>query len=475
MADSKYQKLARQLTIMRQDINEYVESVKASCLECNLYQLFFCEGEYTSSEKSPYYSKSIIETYCKGLAKLASNLDLREIFQKQLIFIPKFYRINSLVKNTINTKLGCFIEKRVSVWKVRMISLHPTSKDLKNLFSDTFLYCASPSEYPDCPQWFDINKISTFTPTFIRIQTEYVKQNKLIENLKKLAPEYFTEYLKKYLEVFYKSGDFLNKEFAPQSNENILEAYKKNLILIKSRKFKHYFEFLNKWKGELVRIMFEDVEIDVAKRSTFLSYLDQFLLENTLSIVPLKKSRWENSQAIDQFTASAIIYYFVDLFIKDPSKKVLGQLVCLLWTLVWFAHETQDNPPTLNEIINMTTKNIVTNERRVIISGVDITVSQGLMDFYLILRGKGKGTNSCRLFPNLTLKNVRSYLESLPSFFKHSGEILPQAFLYFPHPNQNQRISPSMLEVMRNTDNDAAMKMRIHSIVYQVGKNEKCS
>jgi hypothetical protein len=195
------------------------------------------------------------------------------------------------------------------------------------------------------------------------------------------------------------------------------------------------------WKERLEELIFEGLNWPREKRSIFIK---NWLTPQTIEGKCGHGSRWETSLAVDRTTYAAFIKYFVELFLENPSARMVeGETVCLLWILLYLAQD-QIKKPTVQSILDLTTEHI--ENRTIQIGDQEIEMSMGLSHILQAYIGDKPARRHQKLFPNLTVDKLEDLFrkasqELLPS---ESSPILPGAFLTFPHCIWGVRMPPSL-------------------------------
>lgn len=167
-----------------------------------------------------------------------------------------------------------------------------------------------------------------------------------------------------------------------------------------------------------------------------------------------KERMMKEIACFDKCTIARVIQLFVERFIKDHHDRKSGQIACILWLFVWLSREIGDEGFLLENIIELSSKEIHFKNKSLIIDGKEIKVSFGLIKLIFILIGKGKGSRARRLFPEINKRNLK---HALKNAFKsisqdHASSFSIDSFLYFPHPFVGNILSASLLKKMRNPD-----------------------
>ena len=135
----------------------------------------------------------------------------------------------------------------------------------------------------------------------------------------------------KSIETVLEAGIF------PKEDDSICIAYKKVLTNKNLNISKNTYKVLNLWKAELEKVIKNDLKWDLLISDKIPILIADILFGkpiNTKNCIS-KKSDF----AIDRITASKIIFYFADNFIRNPKEKHLGEIACILWIIIWATYK----------------------------------------------------------------------------------------------------------------------------------------
>lgn len=392
------------------------------------------------------------KTHCIFLKTLCSDENLKEEFQKPFLKYPHFYLpVRSMPDTTL-------IFKKIIRWSVSLKFADEIISKLNDLPFELFLYCASREEYGERQKWF-------------------VKDNKMYAlNLESLQEQIVLENLagpvEKHFKAFMRSMTLLENPkqslpYKPLPGDSIKTGLTTAVICRYTRKFGTSYDLFKDWEEQLQTLVFRDTNWSFEEKSAYFLRMKRFIIHNhtksereeepeyTQTVEEIFRERMKNEIfCFDKCTIARLIQLFAERFIQDLHDRKSAQIACILWLSIWLSHEIGDDRFLLEDIIELSSKEINFKTKSLIINGKEIKISLGLMRLFFILLGKGKGERAHRLFPDITKRNLKSALKKAfkSTSSDHASSFSLNSLLYFPHPFVGNILPASLLKKMRNPD-----------------------
>ncbi len=329
---------------------------------------------------------------------------------------------------------------------------------------EALLFCPDSSEISNEIDWFENeNAANSLTYQFLSIMAYEDEMEMVRKNLLKEPLPIYVKAIDEWRELPSEQSDpdrvyevaadpqgLYEIDFAPKRGQSLALAYVDVLKAIKGRRSRHRQTLRKIYKKHLEYEIFEGVLWTEEQRLGFLKEWKLNLFGMPKKHIS-KPGRWKQCEGIDRYTAAKFIRYFVFNFIKDPSDQKLGECACVLWLLIWCAQECSFRSVTVQEVLNISIKDLIANNC-IIIGGHEVEVSSGLYQIFLCL--SDQNGNDERLFQNIDSKGKA--LER--ALQKGSKEILgddcfpvlPASFLISPHNYPHMRISAAQRQIMKN-------------------------
>ncbi len=436
MALTKHQKLARGIKSFNDSMDIFFKhtSTFVDALQFHFYETHWIIGRPLIAENT---LRSMMFTHRRAMALLAENENLKKTCQTKpligCIFWPKLYPSSKVLKS----KVGISEDDPWFIpWGVKINLPDKTLRDLEDALLEAILYCASPEEAPKWIDWFEKeNKAGSPTNLLLSLIADEEMLHPLRENLKKPALPFF----KKFEENLNYTKEFklaYKVDPIPQETTSIEEAYKNVVQSLRNRDKRNLDAFRREWKARLENLIFEGINWPIEVKYA--------VFDELTPIKPPKprfsKSRWGTGLALDRQTYASFIKYFIQLFLKGPTKnQAEGETAILLWLMIYIAQDPK-HTISIKRLLTLTTENL--QNRFLLIDGQEIELSLGLINILNEYLDDKDLKRQQKLFPNLTeyiLKNLfrKASQELLPA---DSIEALPEAFLTFPHPLKHIRM-----------------------------------
>ena len=454
MAKSKWEQLHAKMNTIMKDIEEHIQMIKEFISHYNVMEMHF-HRELLNPDQLPLnYPKymEIAKTQCIFLKILCSDEYLKKEFQKTFLKHPHFYLP---VRSIPDTNL---IFKKIVRWSVRLKFADEIISKLNDLPFELFLYCASRGEYGERQKWFEKdNKMNA-------LNLESLQEQIVLENL--AGP------VEKYFKAFMRSTTLLENPkqslpYKPLPGESIKTALATAVICRYTRKFGTSYDLFKDWEEELQALVFQGTNWPFEEKYAYFQRMKRYIIHNhtksekekdpeyTQTVGELFRERIMNEIiCFDKCAMAGLIQLFAGRFIQDLYDKKSGQIACILWLSIWLSHEIGDEGFLLENIIELSSKEINFKNKSLIINGKEIKISLGLMKLVFILLGKGKGKRARRLFPDITKRNLKNALKNAFKSISpyHASSFSLNSLLYFPHPFVGNILPASLLKKMRNPD-----------------------
>ena len=337
--------------------------------------------------------------------------------------------------------------KWIIPWAVKIILPSKTLQQLDEAKLEALLYCASVEEMSEWIDWFENeDKRNTLTHQLLSVGEYYEERRPFEAKLNELAFPYYEkaarEFFKNDFSKVFKKLEKIN--FAPKAHSTIADSY---ILINKSLSEESEFywkDFQRFWRRSLKKLMFADVKWTQDQQESALA--EYFPQES--SIQPSSKNpRWKTSLVTDRQTYAKFIQYFADQFLVNISKnKVAGEIVLLLWIMIYIAREPSKTLPVAR-LLELTTADI--DDRILFPGSEEIELSCGLADLIKQFIGSVPQERQQKLFRNLTIDQFEDHCHRASKIILPQGSlaVLPEAFLTFPHAYKNLRMA---VEVQRS-------------------------
>lgn len=463
MAKSKYQVLEGKITKILEDIDEHIDKSR-KCLQ--LVQFHFYE-KYLLIGAPPLpttFFNVFAKTHLIGMSMFSPSQELRmacRSFPAFAAIIHPPVRLRSQCRHIApNTRFFSWLGVETTL-----------PKDMESMIEqgywETLLYCPESTELSYEIDWFEKENYTNSFSFQIQSIGEVVRRENagksiIRKNLNQLALPFFSYIVEKWTSdpeghdtISKNSSAVFTKQFAPSKSDYIAHAYEKVRRALQERSLRNYEHLMILWRDFLENLMFTNVDWTSGEKEVFIKKWEINIFEYPLKRSKNNDGRWEQTMTIDRKTAGQLIKYFIDRFLTNPSKKKRdGEIACLLWTLIWFAQDSDAMGTTITRILNFDTTNIDKEDPAITFDGKSIEISMGLYQLLKVLQGNGKGERIRRLFSNLSEDYLQHVVKeaSLLLFGSDTTPILPAAFLSFPHPMKGERFSKKERERLRVVD-----------------------
>lgn len=437
MALTKHQRLARAITQRFDCLDSFYGEVvkRLDVIQFHFYEKWVILGRPLMSKRA---LNAMMCSHKQGLGVLASNLELRkQCVSKPLIGVvisPSILLFSKILSsppdNTQNARW-------VIPWGVKICLPQDTLQLILKGRDEAILYCATDE---DMTEWLDSFEREDMAGTLTNrlhsvfaYEDAYNKERSLLEkNMKQLAYPHFVKMVIDYEDKDFSS--FLKK------NATVEESYFAVTHSLKSRKERYHDSLKIDWKDRLEELMFEGLHWSQERQEGFLKGLMGSQIFNSSK----GSGRWQTGRAIDRGAYSSFIQYFSKRFLENPNEnKVEGEIVCLLWIIVYVTQDTFEKP-ALQSFLDLTTAHI--EERTLNFEGQKIDLSIRLARIIHEYIGKAPKNRQKRLFPHLTIDKLEDRFRkaSKELLSPDSLPILPEAFLTFPHNLKGVRMVSSV-------------------------------
>lgn len=358
--------------------------------------------------------RGMFVTHYLNLQRLASDTQIRKTCQNYpmlgTIISPPVYRWTDCRQSSGD---GTWMLP----WKTKLVCPEENQSKLARSQAQALLYCPNPSEISNEIDWFEKDMAAdSLTHQLLSTLEEgrrwaIIRQNCLKdpfpiwEKSKKTWLSAPTEESNPNQQqgVAENPANVDEADFVPQKEDSLALAYESVMRSVRMRCCRHRAPLLQIYKRNLEEALFEDVPWNAREQQCFLQEWKDNFFSTVQSAKPKKSGRWTQCEGIDDIIASQFIEYFVSKFIADPKNKKLGEIACVLWILLWIAQEGDGDPLTIKAVLQLSSQDIIADDAAIIVNGREITISWGLRNLLLCLRGEGEGKRACRLFKSLDL------------------------------------------------------------------------
>ena len=446
MAESKHCRLAKLMQQMLNEIDRHSDEV-AKFL--NLVQFHFYEKKYIIDRPQITIEifKEMTKSHYIGLQQFSPSAKLKNICSTtpwlgaivgQGIIFPG----QVLHRRT----RGWFVP-----WGVYITLPEQNQLRLKQNRQQTLLYCpkASASEISKELNWFEKEDASNTLTHQLLTRNAYYNENEILKrNLMQDPCLLYEEAIKDWYEhsttddVAKSPRKLYKTNFAPQSGQTLEQAYAAVIKSTRERTSQYWQNLRYRYRIKLERLMFTNLPWSAKEKMVFLEEQQASILGLQASPTSEKQGRWKQDEGIDCFTAADFIEYFVLKFISNPMDYQSGEIACILWILIWCAQNGCGDDVSVEQVRNLTTKQLTDINQFLQFKHIKIKVSQGLHQFLLCLRGEGTGQRSHPLFSHVDKKSLERALRlgSKKILPKDATPVLPAAFLISPHLHPGMRI-----------------------------------
>jgi len=312
---------------------------------------------------------------------------------------------------------------------------------------DAVAYAFSFDDLSDWKRQYDqIINSSNLMNKMKRLQESYREEREIFEGLYSEAMPLYKTCMNKWAEEEKRPSarSALQKTFfAPQPGESVAACLERLWYVKRKGSYRNYSEFLKMWEHTLKSQIVVSTKFSSSDEALFSAWKSKLFNEvpsykNSLS------ARWKGGYAIDSPTASKIILYHIDLFIKKPHRIENGEISCLLWLLIFLSNSKQDNRPyNLKDVLDINSKNLKLTGT-ISFQDHNIQIPIKLAKLLSLLRQCG---NQNKLFQNINT-------DTIPDALKRASQnlgmkaVLPHAFLANIHLFGNLRILPWLSKSM---------------------------
>jgi hypothetical protein len=463
MAKTKHQKLADKMQAMFDAIQVHISKVaKQFNIELHFYQPYQVSGGPSMTLSA---LKSMFFTHYLNLQRLSPNASLRNVCQKLpvlgILCQPPIQRLSTC------QQAGEDGRWRV-LWKARVVCPEENLSNLNRSRGQKLLYCPREDEILNEIDWLekDMRENSLTRQVLSVLEDERclaIMQSNLLKDpiliWEKTKNEWRAEPSEdsnpdQTHDIADDPKNVDTVDFAPQQGYSLAFAHIAVLESIKERHCRHRQSLRKLYKKALENALFENMPWSKEEKNSFLHQWKDNVFGSEHPLRPKRPCRWKTCMGIDDVTAAKLIEHFASEFIANPKNKKLGEIACVLWILVWNAEEKDEPRITIKQALRLSSQDIVENDAAIIVNGVQLTISWGLLDLLRCLRGEGRGKRACRLFKNLDLSGKtleRALIEASKTVLPNKADsVLPAAFLIQPHVYQGIRMTSAQRAAMRN-------------------------
>jgi len=459
MAKCKYRTLAKEMTDIIESINNCTNEIENTS---KIVQFYFY-GKKIPIDVPPA-SKKCFEKQVKAHALAMRRLSPSKELQEACRLYPC---LGAILPMTICSS-SQFTNKTLVTWWGIKTSLPRKMEVLANKnYWEILLYCPDSSEISYEIDWFEKeNYVNTFTfqvqSAFEIIRRENNGKSKIRTNMYQHSLPLFKEVVRKWQNdpeghdtIPKNPATIFAKPFAPTATDYIAHAYEKVRIILRKRTYRNYEHLMILWKNYLEELIFTDVDWNESEKKFFIKQWEDNFFESSQNNTKSDEGRWDQSMAIDRIKAGKILKYFIDSFLGDPIKrKKDGDVACLLWTLIWLSQNPDSENITISKVLNFDTANISKETPSIVFDNEEVEISEGLHRLLKILRGNATEKRPHKLFRNLTKDSLEASLKKVSRdlFKSDNASVSPTAFLSFPHPLVNERLSKKQRARLRKVD-----------------------
>lgn len=417
MAKNKYELLADNLRATQRDIELFFEEVD-SCV--------------ASIQKNHLFFSGYVKSHIVFMKLYASSAHLRKAWENYPVSNYKY--------------LSCCIQSSIEKGKL-----------------DALLCCVNKTELFVPQEWFGKEEQANSLGHLLEISLKTMDKESINlpiidQNLSQRALPFFDEVVaiwkndvEGYDTVPSNPKALYKAPFAPKGDENLVSAYESVRKSLKEGTLRNYEHLQRLWRTKLETLMFEHTDLNEHEKQFYIWRWENNMFGIKSKRKKTHKGRYLQAYTVDRVRAAKILQYFIDRFLKNTKKhQIDGVIACALWTFIWFS-VNRDHHVTEETILSFTTNQLNEQESILWHNNEKIEISSWLHSLLLILRGKGQGKRSCKLFPGLSPKRLQNGLQRACNAIlgETKSIVSPSAFLTLPHPHINRRISKERLETMR--------------------------
>lgn len=462
MAKTKHQKLADLMQEILDGIEEHSLQVTK---QLNMVQLHFYEpyalfGRPLMNQKA---IREMFHTHYLCLQNLIPDFSLRTTCQKFPMLATNIQRPFYLVSECrIPRENGTWMVP----WRVMIVLPHENQNKINRSKAQALLYCPEVEEISNEIDWFEHDMASdSLTHQLLSIIQHEHSRAIVRENLLKNPLPIWQQAKEEWQlipteesdpDVMYdiakapKNVDDI--DFAPKEGMSLALAYEAVMKSIQVRSSRQSLKKI--YKNALEQKMFEQTSWSKKEKAAFLHEWRDNFFKKEPSTGCHRPGRWKQCESIDDVIASNLIKYFVTEFIDNPQNKKAGEIVCVLWILIWIAQESETDRLTIKQVLQLTTQDIISDDAAITIDGIEVNISWGLKNALLCLRGKGKGLRARRLFASLDISGKsleRALIQASKVILPPGADpVLPAAFLTSPHIYQGVRLPRAQRKRMKS-------------------------
>lgn len=446
MAYNKHKLLARLMEVLINEIDQQLEEVGNNL---NFIQFHFYEKKYILGRPLMTLEtlKTMIRCHYIGLQNFSPSTKLKHIctttpWGLSAIIAPEIIFKSQII---LRQTEGYFIP-----WGVYLTLPEENLEKHRGNRHKMLLCCQKTSEPSKVNEWFEKDEASnSIIHQLLTIRAHYSETDILKKKLQNCPFQLYREAIIDWKknstvdDVAKNPKNLYQNDFAPQPNQTVEQAYGAVIKSAQEHTAKHRQDLRFRYLVKLEKQIFNGLLWSGEEKLAFLEKMKA----NFLNLDSLKKSgkdgRWEQNAGIDCLTAANFIEHFVLEFIGNPAEYQSGEIACILWTLIWCAQGGYNNKVTVEEVRNLTSKQISHDKHMILFKNCNVPISKGLHEFLTCLMGKGSGKREKCLFENIDKKGLERSLKKTSIKILPEGvtPVLPAAFLVSPHLQTGQRIS----------------------------------
>lgn len=402
MAKTKHQKLADLMQTMLDAIEDHKTKVAKhlECVQLHFYERYALIGR-------PLIKKSAFHSMCFshyiGLKNFAPDSNTKAACQE-------FPMLGVLLERSTYLASECRQSSGEGIWFIpwgaRIVLPRDNQDKLERNCAQALLFCPLEDEISNEIDWFKQETAADSLSHQLLSVFEYERQQTIVKQNLLKDPYPIWEEAKKVWQdterltsdapnIFYdvaKNPQRVDEvDFAPQEKQSLAFAYEAVLQSIRTRSYRHRQALLSVYKSALEQALFEQVPWNKEKQKAFLNEWRDNLFKENSKLCSSKPGRWSQCKGISDFKAARLIKYFLEKFIANPQDKKMGEVACLLWILIWIAHEPAFENFTIQKVLQLSSQDIDPEDAVIVIDSKNIDISWGLRDLLLCLRGKGAG------------------------------------------------------------------------------------
>lgn len=391
MAKTKHQKLADLMQVMLDTIEDHKAKVakQLDCVQLHFYERYALLGRPVMKESA---FRSMCFSHYIGLKNFASDANIKTICQ-QLPMLAMQLNLPTYLASQCRLSNGEGLW--VIPWGVRIVLPRENQDKQKRSYAQVLLFCPLRDEISDEIDWFEPEMAADSLTHQLLSVCEYERQQAIVKhNLLKdpypiwqKAKETWQNTERLTLDaadVFYNVARDPERvdevDFSPQKGHSLAFAYEAVLQSIRTRSFRHRQALLSVYKEALENAIFEQVPWNNEKQAAFLNEWRNNLFKQNSKLRSSKPGRWSQCKGISDIKAAKFIKYFMEMFIANPQDKKVGEIVCLLWILIWIAHEPGFESLTIQKILQLSSQDIDLEDAVIVINGKNVDISWGLRD-----------------------------------------------------------------------------------------------